>query len=482
VDETDYATPEQIADAVRDLADECIDHRGATPPIVVTVLAGNGGNSTHLAEGESPVESISRRMSVLQSPPSSPSRLDQIGVEIRASYKRGVRDIAATKKLLIEARDLCRHERRSFDDLARSGFFGYGWRQVYYLIKGRRGGGCGASGKARAEGFASDLNIVQVSQRKEQEFLLTPFDKLAEIAELLGPDYFDACPFPRGDVDTLLLDEWPGRNIYVNMMFDDIGEFITKSIKQHQKFAKRILTVLPICAMGAIARLLCAGAVQWGEIDIPEWRSIKDGVSTNPAPPQSRQPCIWLVLDPEKRKRMRYYGAHPDGHTNWITPKRIFDGMGIRFDLDPASPGADRCHVPADRHFTRADNGLICSWEDLFVWLNPPFGRHRIFLWTRKFAEHGNGIILVPERTSTRWYQELAAKADLILEPNQKIPFLDSGLERQKGSFPIGTHLIAIGERGVTGLLNAHRAGLGLLVKPYIPAHELSSASQVGTR
>jgi hypothetical protein len=270
-------------------------------------------------------------VSILPFPPSA-SRLDEIAAELRTALTRVKRDVAISQRLLIEARELCRERRQSFDTWCTSKAFGIGKTQIYNIIDGRS---------------SSHVHPVNVSQQKDAEYTL---------------------------------------------------------------------------------------------------------------------------LDLVGYKRMRYYdGVQHGRHTEWMTPKRIFIAMGVRFDLDPASPGADRCHVPADRHFTLADDGLSCSWEDFFTWLNPPFGRRRIFLWTRKFVEHGNGIILVPERTSTRWYQELAVKADLILELNKKIPFLDSGLERQKGSFPIGTHLIAIGERGVTGLLNAHRAGLGLLVKPFFP-------------
>jgi hypothetical protein len=81
-------------------------------------------------------------------------------------------------------------------------------------------------------------------------------------------------------------------------------------------------------------------------------------------------------------------------------------------------------------------------------------------LWLEKFARHGNGIALVPERTSTAWWQDLVARADLILCVNKKIPFATPAGE-QRTAFPIGSTLVAIGEEGVKGLLTAHRNGSG---------------------
>lgn len=149
------------------------------------------------------------------------------------------------------------------------------------------------------------------------------------------------------------------------------------------------------------------------------------------------------------------------------TPQYIFNPLGCRFDLDPASPGKDvvLCVVPADHIYTKSDDGLTKPWWG-FVWLNPPYGRDILKKWTARFAEHGNGVILVKDQTSTRWYRELSARADLILSLNKKIPFIRPGVEKPR-AFPIGHHLIAIGERGVAALENAHRAGLGKLLIPH---------------
>jgi hypothetical protein len=151
--------------------------------------------------------------------------------------------------------------------------------------------------------------------------------------------------------------------------------------------------------------------------------------------------------------------------TEWYTPPYIFDALESRFDLDPASPGAEVVPwVPADHCYTRQDDGLRQPWHG-FVWLNPPYGRKTLPLWVEKFVEHGNGILLVPERTSTRWWQALTSRADLVLCVNKKIAFI-SATGKQKSAQAIGSTLVAIGDQGVAGLETAHRNGLGRLLRP----------------
>src|SRR5688572_14397630 len=73
------------------------------------------------------------------------------------------------------------------------------------------------------------------------------------------------------------------------------------------------------------------------------------------------------------------------------TPCWVFDGLGLTFDLDPASPvGGGDC-VPADARFTREDDGLTRPWFGT-VWLNPPFSNATP--WARKFMRHGDGVFL----------------------------------------------------------------------------------------
>ncbi len=53
----------------------------------------------------------------------------------------------------------------------------------------------------------------------------------------------------------------------------------------------------------------------------------------------------------------------------WYTPNWIFDGLGLTFDADVASPGKNISLCPASRHYTIINNGLEQDWEGL-VWMN----------------------------------------------------------------------------------------------------------------
>jgi hypothetical protein len=48
--------------------------------------------------------------------------------------------------------------------------------------------------------------------------------------------------------------------------------------------------------------------------------------------------------------------------------------------------------------------------------MNAPFGgRNWLVPWHTKFFEHGDGICLVPDRTSAPWWQIFVPRADLVL-------------------------------------------------------------------
>lgn len=93
-----------------------------------------------------------------------------------------------------------------------------------------------------------------------------------------------------------------------------------------------------------------------------------------------------------------------------FTPQWIFDGLGLQFDVDPASPGDGGDCVPAYDKITKQDNGLAWDWVGL-VWLNPPFSDATA--WADKFREHGNGVFLGPV-ANARWTPDLMDAADLV--------------------------------------------------------------------
>lgn len=149
----------------------------------------------------------------------------------------------------------------------------------------------------------------------------------------------------------------------------------------------------------------------------------------------------------------------------WYTPRHVFEALGVTFDLDVAEPRYGSW--PAREFCTSgiAAGSLETTWFG-FVWMNPPFGaRNGLVPWLDKFFEHGDGVALVPDRTSAPWWQDYAPRADLILFVRQKLKFI--GVDGQPGRSPAqGTALLAAGDRGLAALDNAARAGLGSLWAP----------------
>lgn len=148
----------------------------------------------------------------------------------------------------------------------------------------------------------------------------------------------------------------------------------------------------------------------------------------------------------------------------WYTPPHVFDALGARFDLDVASPGKEITPwIPAGV-FLKAGS-LAAPWSG-FIWMNPPFGRRNgLEPWLEKFVAHGNGIALVPDRTSAPWWQQFAPKMDLVLFVAKKIKFI--GQDGKPGASPAqGTCLMSIGEDGAAALHMAELQRLGFLMKP----------------
>jgi hypothetical protein len=148
----------------------------------------------------------------------------------------------------------------------------------------------------------------------------------------------------------------------------------------------------------------------------------------------------------------------------WYTPPYIFRALDCVFDMDVASPGKKVTPWIPARIFLTAVS-LHTKWEG-FVWMNAPFGgRNGLVPWLDKFFCHGNGIALVPDRTSAPWFQASACLADLVLFVTPKIKFVDAN--GNPGRSPAqGTALFALGPDGCEALRHAADHCFGILMKP----------------
>lgn len=126
---------------------------------------------------------------------------------------------------------------------------------------------------------------------------------------------------------------------------------------------------------------------------------------------------------------------------DWYTPPWIFDGLGLRFDLDVAHPDTPSA-VPTDRFFTVADDGLSQEWTGL-VWCNPPYSDPQP--WCAKWARYeGGGMILLRADLSTRGPFSAFSAASSIYVPRGRLQFI-SGSGAPSGAVNFSTVLLGRG-------------------------------------
>lgn len=117
------------------------------------------------------------------------------------------------------------------------------------------------------------------------------------------------------------------------------------------------------------------------------------------------------------------------------TPSWVVDPLGP-FDLDPCA-GSGTNIGSVNWWDGRDENGLFLNWFG-FVWCNPPFSQKG--RWANKMIEHGNGILILPERGSAPWFGPLAKAASRYFVMGRKINFIGGPSSNNVGSvlFPFG--------------------------------------------
>jgi hypothetical protein len=142
---------------------------------------------------------------------------------------------------------------------------------------------------------------------------------------------------------------------------------------------------------------------------------------------------------------------------DWYTPPEIFKALRLRFDLDPCSPGLGHW-VPADKIYTKQDDGLAQQWRGL-VFMNPPFGRRNGHTpWLEKFLRHANGVAIVRAYTSSAWWHQYMPRAEGLLFPRGKTKFIrpDGSIGRAPGH---GIVLVGMGDVALDAM---RRSKLGM--------------------
>jgi len=153
---------------------------------------------------------------------------------------------------------------------------------------------------------------------------------------------------------------------------------------------------------------------------------------------------------------------------DWYTPRWVFDGLGIRFDLDVAAPDGGAPNVPADAYYTVADDGLAQPWHGR-VWCNPPYSAPT--LWCHRWAAHDDGMILLRADLSTGGPFTAWSAAHACWVPRRRLQFDHYQRERGGGgSVTFSTVLFARGHACVDALrrLEQHAGGATRLLTQQI--------------
>jgi hypothetical protein len=97
------------------------------------------------------------------------------------------------------------------------------------------------------------------------------------------------------------------------------------------------------------------------------------------------------------------------------TPRWVFAAAGLVFDLDvaaPVDPAMRTC--PARAYLTPVEDGLTHPWHGV-VWMNPPYSR--VAPWVDRWADHPDGLALLPAMHEVKWLGVLMRSADAITLP-----------------------------------------------------------------
>ena len=136
---------------------------------------------------------------------------------------------------------------------------------------------------------------------------------------------------------------------------------------------------------------------------------------------------------------------------DYYTPPSVFERLGLHFDLDVCAPEGGLDWIPAKKHYSLKENGLIQRWFGR-VWCNPPYSASK--LWVEKFIDHNNGVMLV-QIAKSKTFEKIWASVDGIVPLFENIKFID--IEGKKKGIFMPTMLIAMGKENCDAIAKFNR-------------------------
>lgn len=152
---------------------------------------------------------------------------------------------------------------------------------------------------------------------------------------------------------------------------------------------------------------------------------------------------------------------------DWETPQSFVDALPFEFTLD-ACATADNAKAP--RWITPEEDALQLPWEGV-VWMNPPYGR-QVGQWIEKALKEAREhqavvVVLVPNRTETKWFDIIWEHAALICFLSRRIKFLHPDTAKARNGAPFASVLAVFDEAGIAEGHGAEElAELGTVIQP----------------
>ena len=125
------------------------------------------------------------------------------------------------------------------------------------------------------------------------------------------------------------------------------------------------------------------------------------------------------------------------------TPHWVYSPLG-QIDLDPCA-GIETDIAQVNWAIERGQCGLTQNWKG-FVYCNPPFSQKEI--WSEKMIQHGNGLLLLPERGSAPWFTHIVKHCKDHWVMGKKINF-----EGGSSSNNVGSVIFAFGQEAIDRLI-----------------------------
>lgn len=120
----------------------------------------------------------------------------------------------------------------------------------------------------------------------------------------------------------------------------------------------------------------------------------------------------------------------------WETPWWLFDLLNLEFQFT-VDAAASKYNAKMERYWTMKENGLVQSWTEESVFINPPFLAEDLRRWTEKAWVSTRDVLtkavmVVPVKADQPWWHDYAIKTEIRFI-HGRVTFNE---EVAKGTFP----------------------------------------------